>query len=120
GIGAAPAACAGWAKGSGRWLWGSLESHAACDDSKTRGTALPPRSQAGGDVLSEERWFLDKASVIGSVLGVICCVVVAYMASHGAWSMFYSEKGLIMVFGGTISVIFMAMPMEKIKCVPGY
>ena len=63
---------------------------------------------------------MDKASLIGSILGVMCCVAVGYMASHGAWSMFYSEKGLIMVFGGTISVIFMAMPMEKIKCVPGY
>jgi chemotaxis protein MotA len=27
---------------------------------------------------------------------------------------------MIAVFGGTISVIFIAMPMEKIKCVPGY
>jgi len=34
--------------------------------------------------------------------------------------MFYSEKGAIMVFGGTISVVLMAMPMEKLKCVPGY
>ena len=25
-----------------------------------------------------------------------------------------------MVFGGTISVVLMAMPMEKLKCVPGY
>ena len=63
---------------------------------------------------------MDKASVIGSILGVICCALVGYMASHGHWAMFYSEKGLIMVFGGTISVIFMAMPMERIKCIPGY
>ena len=63
---------------------------------------------------------MDKSSVIGSVLGVICCVLVGWMASHGNWGMFYSEKGLIMVFGGTISVIFMALPMEKIKQVPGY
>lgn len=63
---------------------------------------------------------VDKASVIGSLMGVICCVVVGYMASHGHWAMFYSEKGLIMVFGGTISVIFMAMPMDRIKEVPGY
>ncbi|MFN0132794.1 MAG: motility protein A [Phycisphaerales bacterium] len=63
---------------------------------------------------------MDKASVIGSVLGVLCCVLVGYMASKGDWVMFYSEKGIIMVFGGTISVIFMAMPMEKLKCVPGY
>lgn len=63
---------------------------------------------------------MDKSSVIGSVLGVICCVLVGWMASHGNWGMFYSEKGLIMVFGGTVSVIFMALPMEKIKQIPGY
>lgn len=63
---------------------------------------------------------MDKASIIGTVLGVVCCVAVGYMASKGAWAMFYSEKGLIMVFGGTISVIFMAMPMDRIKSVPGY
>jgi chemotaxis protein MotA len=34
--------------------------------------------------------------------------------------MFWSLKGIIMVFGGTISVVFMAMPMERLKQVPGY
>ncbi|MBL0926511.1 MAG: MotA/TolQ/ExbB proton channel family protein [Phycisphaerales bacterium] len=63
---------------------------------------------------------MDKASLIGSILGVIACLLVGYKASHGAWSMFWSEKGVIMVFGGTISVIFMAMPMDRIKCIPGY
>jgi chemotaxis protein MotA len=63
---------------------------------------------------------MDKASVIGAVLGVLCCVVVGYKASHGDWIMFWSEKGVIMVFGGTISVIFMALPMERIKSIPGY
>jgi chemotaxis protein MotA len=63
---------------------------------------------------------MDKASVIGVVIGLMCMLGVGWLASHGQWSMFYSEKGLIAVFGGTISVIFIAMPMEKIKCVPGY
>ncbi len=63
---------------------------------------------------------MDKASVIGSIIGVIACVLVGWMASHGQFSMFYSEKGIIMVFGGTISVLLMAMPMESLKCVPGY
>ncbi|QOJ00543.1 MAG: MotA/TolQ/ExbB proton channel family protein [Phycisphaeraceae bacterium] len=63
---------------------------------------------------------MDIASVIGTILGVACCGLVGYMASHGDWAMFYSEKGLIMVFGGTLSVIFMAMPMAKLKAVPGY
>jgi chemotaxis protein MotA len=63
---------------------------------------------------------MDKSSVIGTILGVMCCTLVGWMASHGNWGMFYSEKGLIMVFGGTISVIFMAMPMDRVKQVPGY
>ena len=48
---------------------------------------------------------MDKASVIGSIIGVIACVVVGWMASHGNFSMFYSPKGVIMVFGGTVSVL---------------
>ncbi|MDX2146312.1 MAG: MotA/TolQ/ExbB proton channel family protein [Planctomycetota bacterium] len=63
---------------------------------------------------------MDKSSLIGSILGVLCCVTVGWMASHGNWAMFWSPKGVIMVFGGTISVIFMAMPMERIACIPGY
>lgn len=63
---------------------------------------------------------MDKASLIGTLLGVACCTVVGFMASGGNWGMFYSEKGLIMVFGGTVSVIFMALPMDRIKQVPGY
>lgn len=63
---------------------------------------------------------MDKASVIGSIIGVACCLIVGYKASMGDWTVFWSEKGAYMVFGGTISVIFMAMPMEKLKMVPGY
>lgn len=63
---------------------------------------------------------MDKASLIGSILGVICCAVVGYMASKGNWSMFWSDKGMIMVLGGTVSVIFMALPMDRIRQVPGY
>jgi chemotaxis protein MotA len=63
---------------------------------------------------------LDKASLIGTIIGLVCLVMVGQMASHGNWALFYSEKGIIMVGGGTISVLFMAMPMSKLKCVPGY
>jgi chemotaxis protein MotA len=63
---------------------------------------------------------MDKSSLIGVLVGVACLFGVGWLASHGHWGMFWSEKGVIAVFGGTISVIFMAMPMEKVKCVPGY
>lgn len=63
---------------------------------------------------------MDKASVIGSIIGIACCLIVGWKASHGNWMMFWSDKGVYMVFGGTISVIFMAMPMDRIKCIPGY
>jgi chemotaxis protein MotA len=60
---------------------------------------------------------VDKASLIGVLLGVTVCLTVGQMASKGEWLMFYSDKGLIMVFGGTVSVLFMAMPMERLKLV---
>ena len=63
---------------------------------------------------------MDKASIIGSIIGFAACVLVMWMASHGNFAMFYSPKGVIMVFGGTISVLLMAMPMETLKCIPGY
>lgn len=65
---------------------------------------------------------MDKASLIGSVLGVVVCgATVVLVLSHGGnLMMFWSLKGVIMVFGGTISVLFMAMPMDKLLQVPGY
>jgi chemotaxis protein MotA len=63
---------------------------------------------------------MDKASLIGIILGVLACGWVAYRASHGHFEIFISEKGLVMVFGGTASVLFMALPMDKLKSVPGY
>ncbi|MCL4212088.1 MAG: MotA/TolQ/ExbB proton channel family protein, partial [Phycisphaerales bacterium] len=61
-----------------------------------------------------------KSRRIGVIVGLACMLGVGWLASHGNWLMFWSEKGVIAVFGGTISVIFIAMPMAKIKCVPGY
>jgi chemotaxis protein MotA len=63
---------------------------------------------------------MDIASLIGCLLGAIFCGIVGYEASHGHWAMFYSLEGVLMVFGGSVSVAFMAMPMDKLKCVPGY
>ena len=65
---------------------------------------------------------MDKASLIGLVLGVVVVVVtIMLVMSHGGnLAMFWSTKGIIMVFGGTLSVLFMAMPMEKLTQVPGY
>lgn len=63
---------------------------------------------------------MDKASVIGILIGVICLGIVFVEVSHGNLLMFYSLEGLLMVGGGSISVVFMAMPMDKLKMVPGY
>ena len=63
---------------------------------------------------------MDIASLIGVLIGVGCLGFVFYEVSHGHFSMFYSQEGVLMVFGGSISVCFMAMPMEKLKAVPGY
>ncbi|GJQ29895.1 MAG: motility protein A [Phycisphaerae bacterium] len=63
---------------------------------------------------------MDKASIIGVLIGLGALGFVLYEVSHGQFGMFFSMEGVLMVGVGSISVIFMAMPMEKIKCVPGY
>lgn len=63
---------------------------------------------------------MDIASLIGVLVGCGCLGFVFYEVSHGQFSMFYSQEGVLMVLGGSISVCFMAMPMEKIKQVPAY
>ena len=63
---------------------------------------------------------MDKGSVFGSVLMFIACAVVFYKATHGHLEALWSEKGMIMVVGGCVAVVFMAMPVDKLKSVPGY
>jgi chemotaxis protein MotA len=63
---------------------------------------------------------MDVASLIGVLIGLCCVGFVLFEVSHGHLLMFYSQEGLLMVFGGSISVCFMAMPMDKLKCVPGF
>ncbi len=63
---------------------------------------------------------MDKGSVVGSLLMTIVCFVVFWKATHGNLMALWSEKGAIMVVGGTIAVILMAMPMDKLKNVPGW
>jgi chemotaxis protein MotA len=63
---------------------------------------------------------MDIASLIGVLIGVGCLGFVFYEVSHGHFAMFYSQEGVLMVLGGSISVCFMAMPMDKMKAVPGF
>lgn len=63
---------------------------------------------------------MDKASLIGLIIGVVCLGIVFFEVSHGHFMMFFSLEGVLMVIGGSISVTFMALPMEKMKAVPGY
>lgn len=63
---------------------------------------------------------MDLASLIGVIVGVGCLGFVFYEVSHGHFAMFYSQEGVLMVIGGSISVCFMAMPMDKMKAVPGF
>ena len=70
------------------------------------------RSTRGPDV--------DKASLIGVIVGLACLGIVFVEVSHGNFMMFFSMEGVLMVGGGSISVTFMAMPMDKMKKVPGY
>lgn len=63
---------------------------------------------------------MDKASLIGLLIGVGCLGFVFFEVSHGNFGMFFSMEGVLMVGGGSVSVTFMAMPMEKMKKVPAY
>lgn len=58
---------------------------------------------------------MDKGSVVGSILMFIVCAVVFYKATHGHLEALWSEKGAIMVIGGTCAVIMMAIPFDKLK-----
>lgn len=63
---------------------------------------------------------MDIASLIGVIIGLFCIGFVGYHTSHGHWAMFYSEEGIATVIGGSISVVFMSMPMSSLKCLPGW
>ncbi|MCG3125233.1 MAG: Chemotaxis protein PomA [Phycisphaerae bacterium] len=63
---------------------------------------------------------MDIASLLGLAVGLGCLGFVFYEVSHGHFSMFYSQEGVLMVFGGSVSVCFMAMPLDKVLSVPGY
>jgi len=63
---------------------------------------------------------VDKSSLIGVLIGVFCLSFVAYHGSHGHLAMFYSQEGVFTVIGGSISVVFMALPLDKVLGLPGY
>lgn len=63
---------------------------------------------------------MDIASILGLLIGFGAMGFVFYEASHGHLMMFFSMEGLLMVGVGSVSVTFMAMPLDKIKQVPGY
>lgn len=63
---------------------------------------------------------VDIASLIGMLVGFGCLGFVFFEVSHGHFEMFFSMEGVLMVGGGSISVTFMALPMDKMKQVPAY
>lgn len=63
---------------------------------------------------------MDKASLIGVLIGLACIGFVLFEVSHGHFMMFFSMEGVLLVGGGSVSVTFMALPMDKMKKVPSY
>ncbi|MFA6044450.1 MAG: MotA/TolQ/ExbB proton channel family protein [Phycisphaerales bacterium] len=63
---------------------------------------------------------MDKASLIGVLIGVSALGFVFFEVSHGNLMMFFSLEGVLMVGCGSMSVVFMSMPLERIIALPGY
>lgn len=80
-----------------------------------RGLALVAWAVAG-----EPGTVMDKASIIGLLIGAAALGFVFFEVSHGNFMMFFSMEGVLMVGVGSISVTLMGMPMEKVLMVPAY
>lgn len=63
---------------------------------------------------------MDKASLIGLLIGGGALGYVFFEVSHGNLMMFFSMEGVLMVGFGSVSVVLMAMPLEKVLSLPGY
>lgn len=63
---------------------------------------------------------MDIASLIGSLIGAAALTIVLFEVSHGNFMMFFSMEGVLTVGFGSVSVVLMAMPMDKALAVPGY
>lgn len=63
---------------------------------------------------------MDKASLIGVIIGAAALGFVFFEVSHGNLMMFFSMEGVLMVGCGSLSVIFMSMPLDKVLSLPGY
>lgn len=63
---------------------------------------------------------MDKSSAIGSFMMLVVVVFVCFQATHGDLMALWSSKGFYMVILGSIAAVFMSMPLERIKMVPGY
>ena len=63
---------------------------------------------------------MDKSSLIGVIVGSVSLGFLLFHASHGHLQMFISMEGVFAVFGGSISVVFMAMPLGRVTAVVGY
>jgi len=84
-----------------------------------RGTGLRVAGRASRNISRGEEP-VDKASLIGVLIGLGCLSFVAWHGSHGNLVMFYSQEGVFTVIGGSISVIFMALPLDRVLSVGGY
>jgi chemotaxis protein MotA len=63
---------------------------------------------------------MDIASLVGVLVACGCIYFIGHHASDGHWSMFFSMEGIVAVFGGSISLVFMAMPLDKLLRVGSY
>jgi chemotaxis protein MotA len=63
---------------------------------------------------------MDIATIIGFLIAVGGIVFAMYEGTHGAFGVFYSTEGFVLVMGGAIGLAIMSMPFHAAKNMPAY
>src|SRR5580698_5871692 len=63
---------------------------------------------------------MDIATIIGFLIAVGGIAFAMYEGTHGAFGVFYSTEGFILVMGGAIGLAIMSMPFHAAKGIPAY
>jgi len=63
---------------------------------------------------------VDVSSLIGVIIGAVALFFLGHHSCHGNWAMFFSMEGVLAVGCGSVSVVFMALPLKSVIGIVGY